>query len=153
MKKYRLGYDYLFLPSKSFSYKEELIGAMSINVLFKVIDDDGNEKLFESEELKDQVTNLITGKQCYLYELFRCSVDKEKIVRFDPNIPLIKDFKYSLQFEINSYTKDLDKGTLEPVFISEAEFMEIMRNNFDLFDNVDNNSAQTTSYFIQEINP
>ncbi|WP_276206051.1 hypothetical protein [Bacillus licheniformis] len=37
MKKYRLGYDFLFLPKGgTFSYKDDFIGAMTVNVLFKV---------------------------------------------------------------------------------------------------------------------
>uniref|UniRef100_UPI003F496215 hypothetical protein n=1 Tax=Bacillus multifaciens TaxID=3068506 RepID=UPI003F496215 len=150
MKKYRLGYDYLFLASESFSYKDDYIGAMAVNVLFKVFDSEGNEKLFESEELSDQKLYFENGNSCYLTDLIRCSTDRENILNFEPNILLIKQSGYTLQWEIDSYEKDLDEGILEPKKISEDEFMDIMKNNIDLFDNIDNYPAQSCSYFTQE---
>ena len=56
IRKYRLGYDYLFLPKRTFKYKGDLIGGISIMVLFKIYDVNGNEILFETkgEELKEQ---------------------------------------------------------------------------------------------------
>lgn len=56
-----------------------------------------------------------------------------------------------MQGEIDSYTKDIDEGILKPEGITEAEFMDITKNNIDTFDNSNNRSAQTTSYFTQEI--
>ncbi|WP_240504005.1 hypothetical protein [Bacillus licheniformis] len=56
-----------------------------------------------------------------------------------------------MKWEIDSYTKDIDKGILEPKLITEAEFMDIMKNNMDTFDNSNNRSAQTTAYFTQEL--
>ncbi|MFP3414331.1 hypothetical protein SB773_22520 [Bacillus sp. SIMBA_074] len=150
MKKYRLGYDYLFLAGKSFSYKDDFIGSMSVNVLFKVFDDVGNEQLFESEELNDQRLYFKNGNSCYLTDLISCSIDIENILNFKPNIPLLIESGYSLQWEIDFYTKDLDEGILEPKEISEDEFMDIMKNNMDLFDNVDNYPAQSISYFTRE---
>lgn len=152
MKQYRLGYDYLFLPNNSFSYKDDFIGSMAVNVLFKVFNDDGKEILFESDELKEQKLYFDDGS-CYLQDIIICSFDRENILNFEPNISLLKKLKdtLQLQWEIDSYTKDIDNGILEPEWITEAEFMDIMRNNIDTFDNSDNCSAQTTSYFTQEI--
>jgi len=150
IKKYRLGYDYLFLPSESFNYKDDFIGSMSVNVIFKVFDGEGNEKLFESEELNDQKLYFGNDNSCYLTNLIRCSFDRENIIHFEPNIQLIQKSGYTLQWEIDFYTKDLDEGILEPKLISRDEFMDIMKNNIDLFDNRDNYPAQSTSYFTQE---
>ncbi|PDY14147.1 hypothetical protein COO16_04075 [Bacillus pseudomycoides] len=152
MKQFRLGYDFLFLPKGSFSYKGDFIGSMAVNVLFKVFNTDGQEILFESDELKEQKL-YFDGGSCYLQDLIICSFDRENILNFEPNISLLKKFKseLQLQWEIDSYTKDIDKGILEPELITEAEFMDIMKNNIDTFDNSDNRSAQTTSYFTQEI--
>jgi hypothetical protein len=151
VKKYRLGYDYLFLSSKPFHYKGELIGAMSINVLFKVFYE-GEEQLFESEEfLIDQKIQLDNGKTCYLSDLIRCSIDKKNIINFNPNMSLIRNLDYSLSWEIDFYTKELSKGKLEPTEISEAEFMDILKNNIALFDISNNHPAQTTSYFTKEM--
>ncbi|PEM69336.1 hypothetical protein [Bacillus pseudomycoides] len=152
MKQFRLGYDFLFLPKSSFSYKGDFIGAMTVNVLFKVFNTDGQEILFESDELKEQKLYFDDGS-CYLADLIICSFDRENILNFEPNISLLQKLKseLQLQWEIDSYTKDIDEGILEPELITEAEFMDIMKSNIDTFDNIDNRSAQTTSYFTQEI--
>lgn len=150
MQQYRLGYDFLFSPKESFSYKGDFIGAMAVNVLFKVFDTDGQEILFESDELKDQKLYFDDGS-CYLSDLIICSFDKESILNFEPNISLLKKLKGTVQWEIDSYTKDIDEGILEPEWITKATFTEIMKNNIDTFDNRNNRSAQTTSYFTQEV--
>ncbi|MGR5993031.1 hypothetical protein ACT7C9_00525 [Bacillus cereus] len=54
MVKYRLGYDYVFIPNKPIIYKEEDISSMSVDVLFQVFDEKGQERLFEGKELTDQ---------------------------------------------------------------------------------------------------
>lgn len=154
MKQYRLGYDFILLPNGSLSYKDDYIGSMCINVLFKVFDDNGQELFFESndDKLPDQVINLENGETCYLYQMITCSFDKENILTFEPDISLLRNFKYSLEWEIVTYWKDLTKGIVdEPMKITESEFMDIMRNNIDTFDNSNNRSAQTTAYFTQEI--
>lgn len=152
MKRYRLGYDYLFLSKDAFVYKDDLIGGTSINVLFKVFDDKGNEVLFESNELADQKLYFENGNSCYLNELFDCFFDKEIVKKFEPNILLLKESGYSISFEIESYTKDIEKGCmLEPTFIDKDEFMDIMKNNTELFDNSDNKPTQTTTYFTEEV--
>lgn len=155
IKYYRLGYDYLFLPQSSFNYKNEYIGAMSINVLFKVYNEDGSEKLFETDEaeLLDQAISYRDGEH-YLFQLIICSFDKEKIIKFNPNISLFKKkelIDFSFSWEIESYWKDIDIGILEPEKITETEFMDIMKNNKDIFDNIDNQSAQNTTFFTQEV--
>lgn len=53
MVKYRLGYDYVFIPNKPIIYKEEDISSMSVDVLFQVFDEKGQERLFEGKELTD----------------------------------------------------------------------------------------------------
>jgi hypothetical protein len=151
-KKYRLGYDFLFLPKGSFTYKGDLIGAMAVYVLFKIFNAEGKEVPFEANELKDQKIYYSEGF-CYPSDLLICSFDREDILKFELNVPLIEKFKGSLQvqWEIDDYTKDIDKGILEPETITEEEFFDIMKNNIDTFDNSDNRSAQSTSYFTKEI--
>ncbi|MED4700533.1 hypothetical protein P9436_15840 [Lysinibacillus capsici] len=155
MKKYRLGYDYVFLADTPFMYKGVNIGATSVNVLFKVFDTKGNEKLFESEnELNEQKIDFGNGNSCYLFEFIRCFIDTENVLNFEPNIKLLREFgcSYTLQWEKTSYTKDiLINGVLNPEDVSEVEFMELMKNNMELFDIRDNYPAQTTSFFTQEI--
>lgn len=168
MKKYRLGYDYLFLPNNSFQYKSDLIGGLGLNIMFKIYFD-GEEILFENDELTDQEfifgfnqENLISKEikqACYLSELLICSYDQKGGLTIEPNLYLInlirilnKDRRFSMVWEIDSYTKDIDKSILEPEFITEKEFNDILNNNKLLFDNIDNKVAQSTSYFIEEVN-
>ncbi|MGE7869288.1 hypothetical protein ACQKNO_24490 [Bacillus paramycoides] len=150
-KKYRLGYDYLFLPSESITYKKDLIRDMAIYVLFKVYDANGNEKLFDSEELEDQSIRLKNGKSCYLNDFINCVFDRENIFKFEPNFLLIKELEDSLSWEIVSYEKGIGEGIVEPEEISEEEFMDIMRNHIDLFDDSDNYPTQSTSYITREV--
>ncbi|MGR5978655.1 hypothetical protein ACT7DJ_12780, partial [Bacillus cereus] len=58
MVKYRLGYDYVFIPNEPIAYKGEDVSSMSVYVLFQVLDENGQERLFESEELEDQRLSL-----------------------------------------------------------------------------------------------
>lgn len=159
IRKYRLGYDYLFLPEKSFMYKDDLIGSTSIMVLFKIYDMEGNEILFETEgeELKEQTIKLKNNDECYLSELFYCSFNKDQFKEsntfdFSPTMNVIMS-NYRVNMTIHSYTKDLhiDDLIFEAIQIEEQEFNDIMLNNLELFDVTDNKPAQSTSYIAEEV--
>lgn len=159
IRKYRLGYDYLFLPKRTFKYKGDLIGGTSIMVLFKIYDMNGNEILFETEgeELKEQTIKLKNGEECYLCELFYCSFNKDlfkdnQTFDFSPTMNVIMS-NCRIAMEIHSYTKDIEvrKVILEPENIDREEFNDIMLNNLDLFDVTDNKPAQSCSYIAVEI--
>ncbi|HHD2769952.1 TPA: hypothetical protein ACOTG1_003185, partial [Clostridium perfringens] len=129
IRKYRLGYDYLFLPKRTFKYKGDLIGGTSIMVLFKIYDMNGNEILFETEgeELKEQTIKLKNGEECYLCELFYCSFDKDlfkdnQTFDFSPTMNVIMS-NCRIAMEIHSYTKDIEvrKVILEPENIDREE--------------------------------
>lgn len=159
IRKYRLGYDFLFLPNRTFKYKGELIGGTSIMVLFKIYDMDGNEILFETEEekLKEQTLKLKNGEECYLSDLFYCSFDKEKFKEdqtfdFSPTMNVIMS-NCRIAMEIHSYTKDIEvrKVILEPENIDREEFNDIMLNNLERFDVTDNKPAQSCSYIAVEV--
>lgn len=156
-RKYRLGYDYVFLPKKSFEYKGDKIGSMSIIVLFKIFDIEGNEILFETKEekLKEKPLKLVNGEKYYLCDLFKCCFNKElfrksKTFNFIPTKKIIID-NYIVVMDINFYTKDIDKDISEPVQIEEKEFNDIMLKNLDLFNVSDNKPAQSTSYITEEV--
>ncbi|HBC2034655.1 TPA: hypothetical protein I9Z65_002907 [Clostridium perfringens] len=159
IRKYRLGYDFLFLPNRTFKYKGELIGGTSIMVLFKIYDIDGNEILFETEgeELKEQTLKLKNGEECYLCDLFYCSFDKEKFKEdqtfdFSPTMNVIMS-NCRIAMEIHSYTKDIEvrRVILEPENIDREEFNDIMLNNLERFDVTDNKPAQSCSYIAVEV--
>ncbi|KXA05067.1 MULTISPECIES: hypothetical protein [Clostridium] len=159
IRKYRLGYDFLFLPNRTFKYKGELIGGTSITVLFKVYDIDGNEILFETEgeELKEQTIKLKNGEECYLCDLFYCSFDKEKFKEdqtfdFSPTMNVIMS-NCRIAMEIHSYTKDIEvrKVIFEPENIDRKEFNDIILNNLERFDVTDNKPAQSCAYIAIEV--
>lgn len=159
IRKYRLGYDFLFLPNRTFKYKGELIGGTSIMVLFKIYDMNGNEILFETEgeELKEQTIKLKNGEECYLCDLFYCSFDKEKFKEdqtfdFSPTMNVIIS-NCRIAMEIHSYTKDIEvrKVILEPENIDREEFNDIMLNNLERFDVTDNKPAQSCAYIAVEV--
>ncbi|WP_415294183.1 hypothetical protein [Clostridium perfringens] len=159
IRKYRLGYDFLFLPNRTFKYKGELIGGTSIMVLFKIYDMNGNEILFETEgeELKEQTIKLKNGEECYLCDLFYCSFDKEKFKEdqtfdFSPTMNVIMS-NCRISMEIHSYTKDIEvkKAILEPENIDREEFNDIMLNNLEQFDVTDNKPAQSCAYIAVEV--
>ncbi|UIJ69882.1 hypothetical protein LW858_31585 (plasmid) [Bacillus cereus] len=74
--KYRLGYDYVFIPNEPIVNKGEDVSSMSVDVLFQVFDENGQERLFEGKELTDQRLLLKNGATCYLTgnysATFRC---------------------------------------------------------------------------------
>ncbi|MBE7106155.1 hypothetical protein FT637_25040 [Bacillus cereus] len=94
-KKYRLGFDRVFLTSESFSYKGDLIGSTSICILFKIFDDKGDEKLFDLEELEVQTLNKKNGDTCYVSHLIDCSFDRDTILKIVPDVHLLKETGYA----------------------------------------------------------
>ncbi|EDT15815.1 TPA: hypothetical protein I9080_002141 [Clostridium perfringens] len=158
--KYRLGYDYVFLPKKKFTYKNDLISSMSIIVLFKIFDTQGNEILFETKDndLKEQPLKLRDGQYCYLNELFDCCFDKDQFkesntLNFIPTIKLFKSGCAAVYSPIVGYTKDICTGNWmsEEIPIDKEEFTDIILSNLDLFDVTDNKPAQSTSYITEKV--
>lgn len=160
MKEYRLGYDYLLLSDRPIEYKGDFVTGIALNVIIKVRDKKGKEVIFESNELMDKCLFTEKGDGFYLSDLITCGFDRGKFYNFEVNVPLFrKSGLSSIQWEVDSYSKDIETKNeifnlpvYEVVKILEKEFIDIMKNNIDLFDNSDNHSAQTTSYFTQEVN-
>lgn len=153
MKKYRLGYSYLFLSTNELTYNDEKIGALTINVVFKVYGKSGEELLYN--DTNDHAVYILSDRKVYACNLFRCSVlNKENLFEFIPQPEFLKPLG-NVSFEIVDYTKELvtkeNPYTLSPTYISKEEFEDIFRNNFESFDTTNNKSAQVTSYFTQEV--
>lgn len=156
MKKYRIGYSYLFLADR-FMYKGDDIEALTINVVFKVHDKNGKELLYSDTGDPDDifVYMLDSNKKVYACDLFRCSVsDKDNLFEFIPQPERLKPLG-NIFFEIVGYTKELvsrdNPYFLSPTYISKEEFEDIFRNNFERFDTTNNKSAQVPSDFTQEV--
>ncbi|MDM0612416.1 hypothetical protein QTH09_15485 [Clostridium perfringens] len=157
-RRYRLGYDYVFIPKKTFKYENDLIASTSILVLFKIYDINGNEILFETneEELKEQKLSLRNGDECYLCDLFKCYFNIFKTSSSNPPFDFMPTeylFKsgYVVNFTIIKYTKDINTEISEPILIDEKEFVDIMKKNLDLFDVSDNKPAQSIAYIAVEV--
>ncbi|HDW3055149.1 TPA: hypothetical protein RMI67_002777 [Bacillus cereus] len=151
MVKYRLGYDYVFIPNESIVYKGEDVSSMSVDVLFQVFDESGQERLFEGKELTDQRLLLKNGSSCYLTELVRCSFDKETILSFERNQRLLEGSGYTIEWAIDSYAKAVGIGYSEAQEMSKEEWMDMMVQYRELFDNRDNESAQSCAYFTEKV--
>jgi hypothetical protein len=150
--KYRLGYDYVFIPNEPIVNKGEDVSSMSVDVLFQVFDENGQERLFEGKELlTDQRLLLKNGATCYLTDLVRCSFDKETILSFERNQQLLKGSGYTIEWTIDSYAKAVGIGYAEAQEISKEEWMDMMVHYRELFDNRDNYSAQSCAYFTKKV--
>jgi len=152
MKRYRQGYDYLFLPNKYLIEKNEMIGALCICVLIKVFDKSGNEIVFETEnEPKEQRIKTDKRFSKYLSDFFECSFNKDNLFSF-AQTRFVRNSKFTISYEIHHYDKNILKDSgLVPEFIEKVEFENLFRKNIALFDNPDNYSAQTTSWFWEEV--
>lgn len=153
MKKYRLGYSYMFLADR-FTYNGEDIGALTINAIFKIHGKDGKELLYSDTDDRFVYTS-DSNRKVYACDLFRCSVsDKDNLFELIPQSELLKPLG-NIFFEIVGYTKELvsrdNPYFLSPTYISKEEFEDIFRNNFERFDTTNNRSAQVPSYFTQEV--
>ncbi|MGR5966605.1 hypothetical protein ACT7DB_30750 [Bacillus cereus] len=149
--RYRLGYDYVFIPNEPIVYKGEDVSSMSVDVLFQVFDENGQERLFEGKELTDQRLLLKNGSSCYLTELVRCSFDKETILSFERNQRLLEGSGYTIEWAIDSYAKAVGIGYSEAQEMSKEEWMDMMVQYRELFDNRDNESAQSVAYFTEKV--
>lgn len=149
--KYRLGYDYVFIPNEPIVYKGEDVSSMSVDVLFQVFDENGQERLFEGKELTDQRLLLKNGSSCYLTELVRCSFDKETILSFERNQRLLEGSGYTIEWAIDSYAKAVGIGYSEAQEMSKEEWMDMMVQYRELFDNRDNESAQSCADFTEKV--
>lgn len=153
-RKYRLGYEYAFIPKRSFRHKDDAIDSISITILFNIYDTAGNEILFESEgeEFREQKIKLENIGEYYLFELLECFfhealIDEYHLFRFIPSIQLIES-GYMLSFEVSKFKKDiiLNDGFTKSIEIEEAEFNEIIERNLGIF----KNKTRVKSYITQE---
>jgi len=85
MKKYRIAYDYLFLPNDSNNgiyHKNENIEDIAIYMVFKVIDKStGEEVYFNHKDLTEQTLEYAKNKHCYLNNFYKCVIDENEIFK------------------------------------------------------------------------
>lgn len=154
--RYCLGYDFVFLAEKPFLYQNENIGSLSMDVLFHMFDENGNEVFFQNEnECIDQPifkhkNEYGKWKDIYLCDLFDCSYDKDTDFSFN-STSLREEFPHAQStFEIVKFYKDrLEGQEFFPTEIDEKEFRKIIKEHPKNFDDSVNVSAQTTAYFTR----
>lgn len=162
-KIYRLGYDQLFLASPEVRKGNETITALSILLQYKLYDIENDlEILFAGEDLENQSIGKEMGwyseeagiphrqlDDVFISNFIECSLDKysKNYIKINILEDKLKNRGYRLEYEIAEYYKDMDeKGISIPIKISKEEFINIMKENLNNFDNKNNKPTQSTSY-------
>lgn len=152
MKKFRKGYEFTFLPKGgSFTYNNEMIGAMSLGIVYKLYNTEGQEILFTESEANEYGMFHSENESYSIKALLEVSFDRESILKFTPNKARLAEADLQFQWEINYYDKDIGNGFLVGEESTEEEFMDIMKNNIERFDNPDNYPATSDSFFKKEV--
>lgn len=152
MKKYRIAYDCLFLPSevdKGVNYKGEKITNISIYFIYKAVNKKtGKESFFKGEELKEQHFIYSKNSSCYINNFFKCMVNLKNGYTMLLNQNLHKESLYTVSYEIGDcfkYVNDI------PILILYSEFLDILKSNIDRFNNSNNKPTQSVSCYFEEI--
>lgn len=153
MKKYRIAYDYLFLPNdldEGIYYKNEKITDIAIYMIFKVIDKlTGEEVYFQHKNLIEQRLEYAKNKHCYVDNFYKCRIDENEMFKMIANENLFEESNYTVSYEVGDCIKWL--GSDNPVLIKYEEFIDILKNNLSEFNNLNNKPIQSTAYYSVEI--
>lgn len=160
---YRLGYDQLFLADPKVEIENETITALSILLQYKLYDIENDlEILFTGEDLEGQSIGKEIG--CYSDEVgvphrqlddvfisnfIECSFDKysKNYIKMVVLEEKLKNRGYRLEYKIAEYYKDIDENGISiPTKIFKEDFIKIMEENLNNFDNTNNKPTQSTSY-------
>lgn len=170
MKKYRLGYDQVFLAHPAIKLGNELLAGLSITIKYKLFDLNTNLEIPfpDKDQSIGKGVKYISedGKYAeigdyYMSNFLKCSFDKdyEGYVKFEEiNKEILEQMGYRLEYEISSYDKDVYTNDScicsESENISKEEFYKILSENISNFDNIDNTlgtqSCSYTTYPIEE---
>lgn len=149
MKRYRIAYEYLFLPTADLVYNGENISDISIFFIFKAIDKKtSRERYFYGDEMKEQCLSYSKSKKCYMNNFYKCSVDTKSGYKMILNEAINNESLYDVSYEIGECSKTV--GNM-PIQISYTDFLDILLSNIENFYNNDNKSAQTTCCYFTEI--
>jgi len=162
-KKYRLGYDRVFLAHPAIKRENEILAGLSITIKYKLFDLNTNLEIVfpDKDQSIGKGVKYISedGKYAeigdyYMSNFLKCSFDKdyEGYIRLEEiNKEKLKQMGYRLEYERSSYDKDVytDDNCIfsESKNISKEEFYKILNENISNFDNIDNTlGAQSCSY-------
>ncbi len=161
-KKYRLGYDKVFLAHPSIKMGNEVLAGLSIFIKYKLFDINSDLEIAFTEE--DQAIGIgkyisedekyVELDDFYMNDFIKCSFDKDYqgyIKIEEINNERLEQWGYRLEYEISSYNKDVYTNErcswADPKKISKEEFEEILSENLNNFDNEDNTfGAQSCGY-------
>ena len=151
MKKYRLGYDQVFLAHPAIKLGNELLAGLSITIKYKLFDLNTNLEIpfLDKDQSIGKGVKYISedGKYAeigdyYMSNFLKCSFDKdyEGYVKFEEiNKEILEQMGYRLEYEISSYDKDVYTNDScicsESENISKEEFYKILSENIKNFDN------------------
>lgn len=142
----RVAYDKLFLAHPTFLYKNEMIGGLSIYLKYEIISLKTLKEVFSEDLLLLDKKNRVI----HIEHFIKCSFDEKELVKITIQEKELEERGYKVKVLIDSYTKEMDFGFLESVFIEKEEFFDILENNKKYFDNKDNKPTQSTSYYLIE---
>ena len=163
MKKYRLGYDKVFLAHPAIKMGNEILCGVTLDIQYKLFDISSGLEIAFTE--KDQsigkgvqaISEYAEIEDYYMSDFLKCSFDKnyEGYVKFEIiNEEKLKQWGYRLEYKISSYSKDVvcdERGNCEPKDITKEEFYKILSENISNFNNSDNINTQSCSYRTYEI--
>lgn len=136
MKQYRILYEALFLPRplKGFEYKGKQIEALALHFLYRYFDSKTGKEIFFKQ-----------GEQPV--REFNCSIDKEHLYQMTPLHRTDCKVAYKL-YECYIHSR-LEQN---PEMISCEDALDILKENYQLWDNSNNKPTQCTSYGMVKIN-
>lgn len=165
----RISYEYLFSADNIFLYKEKKIEHISILIEFTILK---NGKEIPIKE--DKVICKIKDKNYYFHNFLDCSIaDNENGFKLTLQEELLKNIPYEIQYKPiggfigviidnweekseNKELAELTKNVVEhsvsytiPERITFEEFLDILKTNFDTFNDPTNISCEVPSYSIR----
>lgn len=162
-RKYRLGYDRVFLAHPSIKIENEVIAGLSIFIKYKLFDINSDLEIAFTEEEQaigigakyiSEDEKYLELDDFYMNDFIKCYFDKayQGYIKLEEiNKEKLEQWGYRLEYEISSYNKDVytDETYIraDPKKISKEEFEEILSENLNNFDNDDNKiEAQSCGY-------
>lgn len=135
MKQYRIMYEALFLPRpiEGFEYKGKHIEALVLYFLYRYFDSKTGKEIFFNQAEQP-------------VREFNCSIDKENLYQMTPLHRTDCKVTYKL-YECYVHSRLEQK----PEMISCEDALDILKENYQLWDNSNNKPTQCTSYGMVKV--
>lgn len=145
MKRYRICYDKMIVAHGELKINGHLCGGLAAYLEYQVFDKSTGDEIFftcgDDEEPSEQ-------KVCehYLNDFYDLAYDKDSGFTIIPAEELKNLKDCEVKYRLSMFAKSIDindNGLYEDVSISEEQFIKILKENRESFDNADNNYAQS----------